>query len=90
MNNNSEIVDLDRIGLGDLAEDDPSAECECGVLRTNLRYWEVSRCASRAMARLRDAHRPEYDKYLAELKAEAVAVFEAKWQQHQAGNHRPK
>ncbi|SKU61501.1 hypothetical protein [Mycobacteroides abscessus] len=83
-----EPVDLDHLhtGTGNAAV----TECSCGTRRSLIRHWEVTPCASRALARLREAHRPEYDQYLAELKAEALQRVEDKWQRHMAGDHRPR
>lgn len=80
-----EVVDLDW----DAAESDGvAAECSCGARRTLLRHFAVSPCAGRALALLKAAHRAEYDRYLADLKAEALAEFEAAWDRHLAGDHR--
>lgn len=61
-----EPVDLDHLhtGTGNAAV----TECSCGTRRSLIRHWEVTPCASRALARLRQAHRPEYDQYLAESR----------------------
>lgn len=81
-----DVVDLDQDGTGPSAAD-PSADCSCGVRRTILRYNAMSPCAGRALAKLKAAHPNEYAMYLAELKEEALAEFEAKWQRHLAGDH---
>ncbi|MEB3022913.1 MULTISPECIES: hypothetical protein [Mycolicibacter] len=84
------IVDLDQDQSAYSPATDPSADCSCGVRRTILRYNAISPCAGRALAKLRAAHPEEYAGYLAELKGEALADFEAKWQQHLAGDHTPR
>lgn len=78
-----EVVDLDGSSGADAVTD-----CSCGARRTILRHNAISPCAGRALARLKAAHRGEYDRYLAELKAEALAEFEARWDRHLAGDHR--
>lgn len=87
---NTHVVDLDHPRGTPAAGTDlePAAQCSCGERRTILRHQAVSPCAGRALARLKEAHRDEYDRYLAELKAEALAEFEAAWQRHMAGQHR--
>ncbi|UQX13447.1 hypothetical protein [Candidatus Mycobacterium methanotrophicum] len=84
-----DVVDLDQAEAQPIA-DDRSADCSCGARRTILRYNALSPCAGRALARLKAAHPDEYAKYLAELKKEALAEFEAKWRRHLAGDHRPR
>ncbi|WP_193606183.1 hypothetical protein [Mycobacteroides abscessus] len=76
-----EIVDLDQPAVQEVNE------CACGVRRTNLRSWELSPAPGRALARLREAHREEYEQYLRQERASALAVFEAKWSAHLAGDH---
>lgn len=83
-----EVVDLDQDPAP--AEDGPHAECSCGVRRTILRANAISPCAGRAVARLKAAHPREYAGYLAELKQDALAEAEAKWQRHRAGDHSPR
>lgn len=83
-----EPVDLDHLQTG--TSNAAVTECSCGTRRVLIRHLEVSRCASLALARLREAHRTEYDKYLAELKSEALQRVEDKWQRHMAGDHRPR
>lgn len=80
----ADVIDLDV-----LAGTPPSeiAECTCGTRRSNLRYFAVSPCASRAASRLKAAHPDEYKRYLADEKAAALAQFEAKWLEHLNGNH---
>lgn len=82
-----EVIDLDG-SAGDVQPGDVVADCSCGARRTILRHISISPCAGRALARLKAAHRDEYDRYLAELKAEALAEFEARWARHLAGDHR--
>jgi len=84
-----DVVDLDQ-NAAQPAVDDPSADCSCGVRRTILRYNAISPCAGRALARLKAAHPGEHGGYLAELKEEALAEFEAKWHRHLAGDHSPR
>lgn len=72
MSSEYDVVDLD-LTVPDSDIDDPSAECSCGVRRTILRHNELSPCGGRALARLKAGHRDEYDRYLAELKMEALA-----------------
>jgi hypothetical protein len=84
------VVDLDRDVIVSDIDDHHSAECSCGVRRTILRHNELSPCGGRALARLKAAHRDEYDRYLAELKGEALANFEVKWRRHLAGDHRSR
>ena len=86
--NGHDVVDLDR--EDDPAAGDPSADCSCGARRTILRHNATSPCAGRALAKLKDAHPDEYATYLAELKDEALQDFEARWQRHLAGDHRPR
>lgn len=81
-----EPVDLDHLQAGTAA---PVTECSCGTRRSLIRHWEITPCASRALSRLRDAHRAEYERYLAEFKAEALQRVDAKWQRHMAGDHTP-
>jgi hypothetical protein len=88
-NNMHDVVDLDR-DSAEFFSDGPSAECSCGVRRTVLRYNAISPCAGRALARLKAAHPDEYARYLAELKSEALADFEARWHRHVAGDHDPR
>lgn len=85
-NYEEEPVDLDHLHTGTAA---PVTECSCGTRRSLIRHWEITPCASRALSRLRDAHRAEYDRYLAEFKAEALQRVDAKWQRHMAGDHTP-
>lgn len=82
MNDDDTIVDLDEPA----ATAEPT-ECACGARRTLVRYFEVRGCQSRALARLRRAHRQEYDDYLADEKRSALATFENKWRRHLAGDH---
>lgn len=84
-----DVVDLDQ-DVAQPAADDPSADCSCGARRTILRYNALSPCGGRALAKLKAAHPDEYAGYLAELKEEALAKFEAKWQRHLAGDHSPR
>lgn len=85
-NYEEEPVDLDHLHTGTAAT---VTECSCGTRRSLIRHWEITPCASRALSRLRDAHRAEYDRYLAEFKAEALQRVDAKWQRHMAGDHTP-
>lgn len=62
-------------------------ECSCGQRRSVLRHNAVSPCAGRALARLKAAHPEEYDQYLSELRAVALARFDADWQRHLGGDH---
>lgn len=82
-----EVVDLDQAAT---RPPGGSTECGCGVRRTILRHNSISPCGGRALARLKAAHPDEYASYLAELKTEALAEFEAKWQRHLAGDHSPR
>ncbi len=41
----------------------------------------------RGLARLREAHREEYEQYLDQERASSLAVFEEKWSAHLAGDH---
>ncbi|MBS1691238.1 MAG: hypothetical protein JST91_03340 [Actinobacteria bacterium] len=77
-----DIVDLDQPAAAQEA-----TECACGMRRTVLRSWELSPAPGRASARLREAHRAEYDQYLDQERASALAVFDAKWSAHLAGDH---
>ncbi|WP_109535912.1 hypothetical protein [Mycobacteroides chelonae] len=81
------VVDLDHLETGTAAT---VTECSCGIRRSLIRHWEVTPCAGRALSQLRDAHRAEYDGYLANFKAEALQRVEDKWQRHMAGDHRPR
>lgn len=86
----ADVVDLDHPKVFD---EDPApelvTECSCGARRSTVRYLLVSRCATKALARLKAAHPDEYAQYLAELKQEALAEFDVKWRGHLAGDHRP-
>lgn len=84
-----DVVDLDQ-AAAQPSLDNPSADCSCGVRRTILRYNALSPCGGRALAKLKAAHPDEYAMYLAELKNEALAEFEAKWRRHLAGDHSPR
>lgn len=76
-----DIVDLDQPAVQEVDE------CACGMRRTVLRSWELSPAPGRALARLREAHREEYDQYLAQERASSLAVFEVKWSAHLADDH---
>lgn len=84
MGDSFDAVDLDA-GADPAA--DPVQKCTCGQRRSILRHNAVSPCAGRALARLKAAHPGEYDGYLTELRAEALAAFEADWQRHLGGDH---
>lgn len=82
----NEPVDLDHLD----GDSSTARKCSCGTRRSLIRHWEVTPCAGRALSLLKDAHRAEYDEYLAELKAEALQRVDAKWQRHMAGDHSPR
>lgn len=76
-----DIVDLDQPAVQEVNE------CACGMRRTVLRSWELSPAPGRALARLREAHREEYEHYLDQERASSLAVFKEKWSAHLAGDH---
>lgn len=76
-----DIVDLDQPAAQKVTE------CACGMRRANLRSWELSPAPGRALARLREAHREEYEHYLDQERASSLAKFEVKWSAHLAGDH---
>jgi hypothetical protein len=80
-----EAVDLDASAETDAAN--PVQECSCGQRRAVLRNNAISPCAGRALAKLKAAHPDEYNRYLTELRAEALAAFERNWQRHLCGDY---
>ncbi|MUL61219.1 hypothetical protein B5P44_01295 [Mycobacterium sp. CBMA 213] len=82
-----DIVDLDEPRDTSRASESVTI-CSCGEKRSLLRFLAVRLCASQALARLKEAHRDEYDRYLAELKEQALAEFESRWRRHLGGDHR--
>jgi hypothetical protein len=83
----SGVVDLDA--PAGAAEAAMGTDCSCGARRTLMRHYALSPRAGRALSRLKAAHRDEYERYLAEERAEALAEFEAAWGRHLAGEHHP-
>ena len=81
------VVDLDEPRDASLASESVTV-CSCGEKRSLMRFLAVRLCASQAMARLKAAHRDEYEQYLSELKLHALAGFESRWRRHLEGDHR--
>lgn len=83
-----EAVDLDTpTAVVPPADAGRADTCSCGTRRTLLRHYLVTPCAGRALAKLKAAHPDEYDRYLTELRAEAITAAEAAWTRHCAGDH---
>ncbi len=81
------VVDLDEPPDSSPASESVTV-CSCGAKRSLMRFLAVRLCASQALARLKAAHRDEYELYLAELKLHALAGFESTWRRHLEGDHR--